>query len=360
MDRLRSTLCPSIRTRATPRAIARHTGPLALALALTVAPIAPTLAQTAGSASDPGAPVPLLGPSTGTLDPSQGELDQPPMATPAPADDTTAPQNPDLGPPRVIGGGPGNPPTTELAPPPAPTSPQGQVLAPVGPESAGAPIPTRGSTDPADADALAKALGAVADATVTVRELRRNSGFKVELNDFLGRARAVVVVPSFFKGGFVLGAAYGTALLSVRDDTGAFSEPAFLEMSAGSLGFQAGAQDSRVILLVMTEAGLQAILKDKFKLEAGASISFGTFGGGLSTGSTTDVNQDIVAFSHSRGLFAGGAFEGAVIEPRPHWNAAYYDAPTVTPRAILFDRSVSNAASSPLIEALQEPVPGGG
>jgi lipid-binding SYLF domain-containing protein len=167
-------------------------------------------------------------------------------------------------------------------------------------------------------------------------------------------------VPSFFKGGFVVGAAYGSALLLVRDETGAFSQPAFLEMSAGSLGFQAGAQDNRIMLMVMTDAGLQAILKDRFKMEAGASLTFGIFGGGLATGSTTDVNQDIVAFSHSRGLFAGGAFEGAVMEPRPDWNAAYYDAPAVTPEAIVFERRVANPASTPLIEALQAPAPGGG
>lgn len=343
--------------------------------ALAAGPVAPTQAQAqAQTGSDPMPLVPP--PATGTLDPSLGELDQPeappsPQPSPQPdpymapmGDDDGQPRNPDLGPPRVIGGTPGlsqggslgGPQGDALPPPGLPTAPTGFDGQGAAPLPAGVTA-TGGSTDPADASVLARAQGAVADATVTVRELRADSGFKAELNDFLSRARAAVVVPSFFKGGFVVGAAYGTALLLVRDETGTFSQPAFLEMSAGSVGFQAGAQDARIVLLVMTDAGLQAILKDRFKMEAGASLSFGIFGGGLATGSTTDVNQDIVAFSHSRGLFAGGALEGAVIEPRPDWNAVYYDAPGVTPEAIVFERRVANPASAPLIQALQAPAP---
>nr|WP_281354678.1 lipid-binding SYLF domain-containing protein [Roseospira navarrensis] len=131
-------------------------------------------------------------------------------------------------------------------------------------------------------------------------------------------------------------------------------------MAAGSVGLQIGAQDARIILLVMTDAGLQAILKDQFKLEAGANVTFGLYGGGVSTGSTTDVNQDILAFSHSRGIFGGGALEGAVIEPRHDWNAAYYDTPGILPRTILFETPVANPVSRPLIQALQAPVGGGG
>jgi len=327
---------------------------VAVVAALLVSGTPATAQQSEGAAS--GDPVPLLPPTvgTGTLDPDLGELEQPatpgfdaPM--PAPGTGTGTVRNPDLGAPRVIGAPPGSAPRAPETAPPVETTP---------PPSAATSTASQGSTDPADAEVLARARGAVADATATVHELRTDSGFTEGLNDFLSRARAVVVVPSFFRAGFVVGAAYGTGLLLVRDDAGTFSDPAFLTLTAGSLGLQAGAQDAEIILMIMTDAGLRAILKDKFKLEAGASVTFG-LGGGLSTGSTTDVNQDIVAFSHSKGLFGGGALEGAVIEPRAPWNAAYYDAPGVTPEAIVLERRVSNPTSQPLIEALSVTVPGG-
>jgi len=315
--------------------------------------------------SGAGAPMPLLAPSTGTLDPSQGELMQPP-----PPPTTTTPQvlsvdggmpaNPTLAPPRVIGGGPGS--GAELPPPSAPPPPSGASLpfAAQQPQSAQAGAVTQGSGTSADAETLANAMGAAANAAATVSELRADSGFKKDMNEFLARARAVVVIPSFFRAGFFVGAAYGSAVLSVRDNSGAFSEPAFFRITAGSLGFQFGAQDARVILLVMTDAGLQAILKDQFKLEASANVTFGIYGGGISTGSTTDINQDIIAFSHSRGIFGGGAFEGAMMEPRPDWNAAYYNTPGITTEDIVFQRRVANPTSRPLIEALQAPISSGG
>jgi len=338
-----------------------------LAGALVGAVTAPAGAQQLGSGAGTGAPMPLLAPSTGTLDPSQGELMQPPpplttgpitTTPPSLSADGGMPANPTLAPPRVIGGGPGS--RTELPPPSAPLPPSGGSLPFAASPSAGTAAVTRGSTNSADAEALGNAMGAVSNAAATVSELRADSGFKKDMNEFLDRARAVVVIPSFFRAGFFVGAAYGSAVLSVRDDSGAFSEPAFFRVTAGSLGFQFGAQDARVILLVMTDAGLRAILKDQFKLEASANITFGLFGGGISTGSTTDVNQDIIAFSHSRGIFGGGAFEGAMMEPRPDWNAVYYGTPGITAEAILFERRVANPTSRPLIEALQAPSSTGG
>lgn len=312
--------------------------------------------QATGAGSAPGAPVLLLPDETGAFPDPNG------MGGAA---------NPPLGPARVVRPAPGDPSSATGAPgqagdhltapdtPPAPGmgSDGGSADSGASPSSARM---TEGSMRSADAETLAKARAAVAEATATVRELRSDSGFKKELNDLLGRARAVAVVPSFFRAGFVVGAAYGTTLLMVRDDSGALSQPAFLTMTAGSLGFQAGAQDARMILLIMTDAGLRAMLKDGVKLEAGASITFGLFGGGVSTGSTTDINQDIVALSHSRGLFGGGALEGAVVKPRADWNAIYYDTPGISAETIVFERPVANTASRPLIEAVQAPSPGDG
>jgi len=327
--------------------------PVALACALGFAIMAASGPVAAQTQQGTGEPIPLLPDNaTGTLDPALGETDP-------------AIGNPPLSAPREIGPAPGAaraPASSDQLPPPAfPQSPQA-VASPSqagpGPVASTPQTMTRGNPSPDNAETLAKATAAVAEATATVRELRADSGFKAELNNLLSRARAVAVIPSFFRAGFVVGGAYGSTLLLVRDSAGAFSHPAFFRMSAGSIGLQIGIQDARIILLIMTDTGLNAILKDRFKLEAGANVTFGTVGGGVATGSTTDVNQDIVAVSHSRGLFGGGALEGAVIEPRDDWNAVYYDQPGLRPEAIVLERSIGNPASVPLIEALQDPMTG--
>lgn len=193
---------------------------------------------------------------------------------------------------------------------------------------------------PAAASERADAEAAIAAATATVEQVRADVNFKDKMDPYLARARAVMVVPHFYKGAFFIGGSYGNAVLTVRDDSGQFSAPAFFRMMGGSVGLQFGGQEARMIFMIMTDAGLEAILKDKFKLGAGAGVSFATMGANIEASTTSAVGADIIAFAHSGGAFGGGAFEGTVIEPRPEWNEAIYGSGAAS-RGILFDRRYS-------------------
>jgi len=315
---------------------------IALATTLMFAGAAPGLAQQ----STTGAPMPLVPPAHQSWGPAPGETQG--GLRPDERQGTTPPGAWTVAP--TPAPGPTNPSASHLPDPTLPPMPPGTVV--TGPAAGTTPIVTHGSTDPQWIEPLAEARATVAKATATVSRLRTDSGFKAELNDLLARARAVMIVPRFLKAGFVVGGAFGSAVLLVRDDQGTFSDPSFHAVSAGSVGLQIGAQENELILLIMTDDGLQALLRDKFKLEAGASLTFGTIGGGLATGSTTDINQDVIAFSHSRGLFGGGALEGAIIEPQQDRNTAFYDSPQATPEAIVLERRFTNPTSEPLKQAL--------
>lgn len=189
----------------------------------------------------------------------------------------------------------------------------------------------------AKAGPKADAEAAIADATATVERLRADANFKREMDPYLARARAVMIVPRFYKGAFFIGGAYGNGLLAVRDDAGLFSPPAFVRMVGGSLGLQFGGQEARMVFMIMTDAGLDAVLKDKFKFGAGGGLSLATLGANIEGSTTSAAGADIIAFAHSAGAFGGGAFEGTMIEPRPDWNEAVYGL-GAQPRGILFDR----------------------
>ena len=60
----------------------------------------------------------------------------------------------------------------------------------------------------------------------------------------LDRAEAIVVIPTLVKGGFIVGAEHGRGVMSVRDRaSGAWSPPAFVAMTGGSVGWQIGVQE---------------------------------------------------------------------------------------------------------------------
>jgi lipid-binding SYLF domain-containing protein len=117
------------------------------------------------------------------------------------------------------------------------------------------------------------------------------------------------------------------------------------------VGLQIGLQDSEVIFIVLTERGLQALLDSQFKIGADASVALATLGGGVQGATTAALRADIVAFSKSRGLFAGLTLEGSIISQRSDWNRVYYGRP-IGSQALVLNNEGQNPGAEPLKEML--------
>ena len=195
------------------------------------------------------------------------------------------------------------------------------------------------------ADDVMKARRVVDEAVYAVEGVRDETARSGELDSLLAEAVGVLVIPKFYKAGFIIGGAYGDGVLVGTLPSGEFSDPAFYRMTAGSIGLQIGMQSSAMVFVIRTEKGMSAVLNDEFKLGANVGIAVGTVGAGAEAATTTHVGQDIVAYSTNAGLFAGGSFEGAVIKPRKDWNAAVYGIDNGDPRAII-QRSGLRAANN--------------
>ena len=150
----------------------------------------------------------------------------------------------------------------------------------------------------------------------------------------LSRAYAVAVIPNVVKVGFGLGARRGRGIIVVRQDDNSWSNPAFITMTGGSIGWQVGAQSTDVILVFRTRRGVENIANGKLTLGADASVAAGPVG--RHTGIATDIRfqAEVVSYSRSRGLFAGVAFEGAGVTMDRKANAAFYGSTSMTPEKI--------------------------
>jgi lipid-binding SYLF domain-containing protein len=156
-------------------------------------------------------------------------------------------------------------------------------------------------------------------------------------------AKAIFIVPQMLRGGFIVGGSGGSGVLMARDaQTRTWSYPAFYTMGSVSIGLQIGADASEIILMVMTQKGLNAMLSTEFKLGADVAVAAGPVGA-----SAKAQTADVLAFGRSKGAFGGVSIEGAVISPRDKWNSAYYGKP-VGPVDILIKRTVSNPQADPL------------
>ncbi len=166
-------------------------------------------------------------------------------------------------------------------------------------------------------------------------------------HDLLRRAKGVMICPRIFKAGFFFGGEGGNCVLLARAGNGTWSYPAFYTIGSGSFGLQIGIQDSELLMLIMTEKGLNAVLDSQIKLGAGASIAVATIGAGIQGSTTTAVGADIVAFSANRGLFGGIALEGSVMSAQTPWNQSYYGR-SFAARQLVMDMQGSNPGADPL------------
>jgi len=172
-----------------------------------------------------------------------------------------------------------------------------------------------------------------------------------ELPGYMKRAKAVLIFPELYKGGFILGAEGGRGILSARGAQG-WSQPAFYDLAAGSLGLQIGGQVSEVVLTIMSDKALNAVLTDQLKFGGDMSIAVGPIGKGIGADTTTNMQADVYSFAKTAGLFGGVSFEGAGIIKKDDWNAAYYGQ-GAAPRGIVIEGKFKNPNTQALLKSLQ-------
>lgn len=190
----------------------------------------------------------------------------------------------------------------------------------------------------------------VSKARLSIERLSANPDFG-RMNAAIKTAQAVMIFPSVLKGSFIIGAEGGNGVLLTKDANGEWSYPAFYTLGAGSIGLQAGFQDSEAVFVINTLKGLNAVLNNNFKFGVEASVALGPVGQGIEGSTTTAFGADIEAYSATRGLFAGGSFEGAVMYERSDWNRNYYEV-GASARGVVMERVFRNPQADGLREAM--------
>jgi len=203
---------------------------------------------------------------------------------------------------------------------------------------------------PLSAHAQTEQQSLVDRATLTVQDMFGPDAASGTPLKALKQAKGILVCPRIFKAGFILGGQGGDCVLVSRGP-GGWSSPAFYTMGSGSVGLQIGVQDSELVLMVMTDRGLQAVLNSQFKFGGDAGIAVATLGAGIEGDTTTALRADIVAFAKSRGLFAGISIQGSVVSSKTGWNQIYYGRPLAS-QQIVNQGEGSNPGTAPLREML--------
>ncbi len=183
------------------------------------------------------------------------------------------------------------------------------------------------------ASAATKEEQRVSDATDVLDALLRIPEKSIPPS-LLARAYAVAVIPNVIKAGFVFGARRGKGVIVVRQDDETWSNPAFVTLTGGSVGWQAGVESSDVILVFKTRKGVTNIADGKLTLGAEASVSAGPVGRTAAVATDIQFKAEVMSYSRSRGLFAGVALDGSGVTMDRKANNAFYGPSEMSPDEI--------------------------
>ncbi len=155
--------------------------------------------------------------------------------------------------------------------------------------------------------------------------------------EILDDAECVAVFPEVVQAAFGLGGRGGRGVASCRTSQG-WSAPAYFTLGGGSFGWQIGVEVTDLVMLFMTDEGLNSLLSSKVTLGAGASVAAGPVGRQAEVATDGKLSAQILSYSRSKGLFAGLALKGTVIELNNDEMRDAYGAGT-TAKAVLKDGS---------------------
>lgn len=195
-------------------------------------------------------------------------------------------------------------------------------------------------------------LGRVTEASQVLQQMMQAPDNAMPHN-MLRNAYAIAILPNVIKAGLVVAARRGHGVIAIKKD-GVWSNPAFITVTGGSIGLQAGVSSTDVLLIFRSQRGVDSIIYGKFTLGTDLSVAAGPVGRSAQASTDAQLHAEIYAYSRSRGLFAGLSFQGAVLRMDDAANAAIYGTGVTPKRIFAGDVGPVPAAVVTFRDALEE------
>ncbi|HVT49220.1 MAG TPA: lipid-binding SYLF domain-containing protein [Vicinamibacterales bacterium] len=166
------------------------------------------------------------------------------------------------------------------------------------------------------------------------------------------KAKCVVVIPGVKKAALGVGGQYGRGYIACRRDvSGGWSAPGAIRIEGGSIGFQIGGSDTDVILLVLNDRGADRLLSSRFTVGADAAVAAGPVGRQASAETDATMMAEILAWSRSRGVFAGISLKGSTLREDASENKDLYGR-EISNKDIVNGTATAPPSAAPLMAVL--------
>lgn len=176
--------------------------------------------------------------------------------------------------------------------------------------------------------------------------------------DLMQRAECVGIIPGAKRAGFIVGVNYGKGILTCRTagSRDRWSAPAMIILEGGSFGLQIGAGETDLVFTVMNRSGADKLLKDKVELGGDVAAMVGPLGRDVQANTDALMRAEIIAWSRSRGVFAGVDVHGSSLRADHEDDVALYGE-KISHREILTENVKPPAEAQRLYRELERYAP---
>jgi len=183
--------------------------------------------------------------------------------------------------------------------------------------------PSAGIEQAAEKSAAVGQVQKVEDAIRVLDEMMKESDKSIPVS-LIEDCAGIAIIPDVIRAGLVIGGRHGKGVLLVRTKGGAWSDLSFIDLKGGSIGWQAGVQSADIILVFRTPRSIENIAEGKFTLGADAGVAAGPLGRTAEASTDSELKAEILAYSRSRGLYAGLTLQGSSLQEDRKANRNFY------------------------------------
>lgn len=183
--------------------------------------------------------------------------------------------------------------------------------------------------------------------------LRSFTGMEGDISSqLMQNAQGVVIIPNLVKAGLGIGGQRGKGVAMIKKADGSWSNPVFVTLTGGSIGFQAGVQAIDLVLVFTKSAALANLAKGEFTIGGDVGVAAGPVGRSSSANTDVKFDAEVYSYSRSKGLFAGLTLNGSRLSADASANKDFYKV-AYTPSSIFNAKKSTKAEVVELKKALR-------
>ena len=158
-------------------------------------------------------------------------------------------------------------------------------------------------------------------------------------HELIEQYKGIIIIPHMINASFGVGAKRGKGIAMVKLENGKWSDPVFVTLTGGSIGFQIGVQSVDLVLVFKHKGALTKVKNGDFTIGGDISATAGPVGRSSSANTDYKLEAEVYSYSRSRGLFAGISINGANLSIDKTADMNYYG--TSVSSRMLFETSTS-------------------